>query len=306
MCLYFFYTPFGEVYRKDNDKAFWKKNDTVNANHQLNQLMPYQYTGKFTESNTGLVQMDARWYNPHTHRFQHPDYWNLKNTYLPAEIQNELMRFTGLNTAQLLNDPSQQLAYGYVSGNPLRYIDPWGLCMTEGAFSSSSSQPEGEIQYTEQQIADSLDGVGSRAHMTYGERLEDGYQNEIRPVINTASKGAVVVLDTVSTAALASYKFTGLAGLKVAGIAGAGSYFVGILEAATSEKPVQNTVKHVSIETGMHLLPKPLKTVVSDAIDLDESAPYLIFEDTVKSIIKNELNSDVNTVENNKENSNEK
>ncbi|EGA64918.1 hypothetical protein [Vibrio brasiliensis] len=25
-------TPCGEVYRKNNDKAFWKKNDTVNAN----------------------------------------------------------------------------------------------------------------------------------------------------------------------------------------------------------------------------------------------------------------------------------
>lgn len=121
------YSPFGQVYRKHNDKTQWKINAGVNANKQLGQLMPYQYTGGYTDGNTGLVHLDARWYNPHTSRFAQPDYWNLKNTYLPTEIQHELMRFTRLNTNQLLRDPSQQLAYGYVSGNPLSWVDPWGL-----------------------------------------------------------------------------------------------------------------------------------------------------------------------------------
>ncbi|WP_341829454.1 RHS repeat-associated core domain-containing protein [Vibrio gelatinilyticus] len=116
------YSPFGQVYRKHTDKTFWKINSGVNANRQLGQLMPYQFTGGYTDGNTGLVQLDARWYNPHSSRFQQPDYWNLRNTHLPAAIQHELVRFTGLNTAQLLNDPSQQLAYGYVSGNPLGYF----------------------------------------------------------------------------------------------------------------------------------------------------------------------------------------
>ncbi|WP_236009449.1 RHS repeat-associated core domain-containing protein [Vibrio ulleungensis] len=123
------YSPFGEVFRKHNDQTFWKANSTVNANHQLGQLVPYQYTGKYTEGSTGLVHMDARWYNPHTHRFVQPDYWNLRNTHLPVEIQHELMRFTGLNTTQLLSDPSQRMSYGYVSGNPLKWVDPWGCVL---------------------------------------------------------------------------------------------------------------------------------------------------------------------------------
>ncbi|WP_164744054.1 RHS repeat-associated core domain-containing protein, partial [Saccharospirillum alexandrii] len=93
-------------------------------------LMPYQYTGRYTEAATGLVHLDARWYNPHTQRFMQPDLWNFRNTGLPSEIQHELMRFTGLDTAQLLRDPSQQMAYGYVSGNPLAWVDWLGLCET--------------------------------------------------------------------------------------------------------------------------------------------------------------------------------
>ncbi|WP_261816218.1 RHS repeat-associated core domain-containing protein [Vibrio gallicus] len=125
------YSPFGQVYRRHNDQTFWKINAGVNANKQLAQLMPYQYTGRYTDGNTGLVNLDSRWYNPHISRFVQPDQWNFKNTYLPQEIQHELMRYTGLNTNQLLRDPSQQMSYGYVSGNPLSWVDPFGLCMPE-------------------------------------------------------------------------------------------------------------------------------------------------------------------------------
>jgi hypothetical protein len=79
--------------------------------------------------------MDARWYNPHTHRFQQPDFWNFRNTGLPSEIQQELMAHLQLNTNQLLNDPSQQVSYGYVSGNPLKWVDPFGLNLLDDSIS---------------------------------------------------------------------------------------------------------------------------------------------------------------------------
>ncbi|GEA52087.1 hypothetical protein VIN01S_28910 [Vibrio inusitatus NBRC 102082] len=123
------YSPFGQTYRKHNDKTFWKINAGINANKQLAQLMPYQFTGKYTESSTGLIDLDARWYSPHANRFVQPDYWSLKNTYLPVEIQHELIGTTRLNTDMLLRDPSQQMAYGYVSGNPLLWVDPFGLAV---------------------------------------------------------------------------------------------------------------------------------------------------------------------------------
>jgi len=122
------YSPFGQVYRKQNDTKFWKLNSGVNANNQLNQLMPYQYTGRYTEGATGYTHLDARWYNPYTQRFNQPDYWSFNNTGLPKAVQHELMRFTGLNTAQLLADPAQQMRYGYVAGNALSWVDLMGLC----------------------------------------------------------------------------------------------------------------------------------------------------------------------------------
>lgn len=121
------YSPFGQVYRKQNTTKFWKLNSGVNANNQLNQLMPYQYTGRYTEGATGYTHLDARWYNPYTQRFNQPDYWSFNNTGLPKSIQHELMRFSGLNTSQLLRDPAQQMRFGYVKNNPLSYIDLNGL-----------------------------------------------------------------------------------------------------------------------------------------------------------------------------------
>ncbi|MFC1237780.1 RHS repeat-associated core domain-containing protein, partial [Vibrio sp. F74] len=121
------YSALGRTYRKYDDVMSYYYDLEPLANYEFAQLMPYRYTGKFTDYSTGLVQMDSRWYNGHNGRFIQPDNWNLRNTHLPKAVQHELMQFTGVNTQQLLNDPSQQMAYGYVRGNPLKYVDPYGL-----------------------------------------------------------------------------------------------------------------------------------------------------------------------------------
>ncbi|MDH5259339.1 MAG: hypothetical protein OEX07_15095, partial [Gammaproteobacteria bacterium] len=132
------YSPFVQVYRKQNDTKFWKLNSGVNANNQLNQLMPYQYTGRYTEGATGYTHLDARWYNPYTQRFNQPDYWSFNNTGLPKAVQHELMRFTGLNTAQLLTDPAQQMRYGYVRNNPVSWSDVFGLATINVTISGAA------------------------------------------------------------------------------------------------------------------------------------------------------------------------
>lgn len=221
------YSPFGQVYRKHNDRTFWKLNSGVNANNQLNALMPYQYTGRYTEAATGLVHLDARWYNPHTQRFVQPDLWNFRNTGLPAEIQHELMRFTGLDTAKLLRDPSQQVAHGYVSGNPLAWTDWLGLCETVGfwgsvgnALSNAANLTNGAIEtgYTlaSNTVATSIGGVASLGTLglTWGdaERAEAvsrsvqgflGYAPSNEHAVSTLSNAGAVM--EVADGALRTY-----------------------------------------------------------------------------------------------------
>ncbi|MBU2862891.1 RHS repeat-associated core domain-containing protein [Reinekea forsetii] len=95
---------------------------------RTNNLIPYQYTGKYRESISGFNHMDARWYNPKVGRFIQPDQYNHVNLMLPKGAQSELMRYIGRTQSDLLKDPSQQMRYGYVSGNALRWVDPLGLC----------------------------------------------------------------------------------------------------------------------------------------------------------------------------------
>ena len=96
-------------------------------------------TVSLTESATGLTHLDARWYNPYSQRFVQPDYWSFQNTGLPLEVQHELLRFSRLDTQQLLADPSQQLAYGYVAGNALAWNDQMGLGLFSWAKEKASS-----------------------------------------------------------------------------------------------------------------------------------------------------------------------
>ena len=73
--------------------------------------MPFLYNGRFgvqTDPN-GLLYMRARYYNPYICRFLNPD---------PAGFSG------GLNF------------YAYADGNPVNYLDPFGLCAESGGFFS--------------------------------------------------------------------------------------------------------------------------------------------------------------------------
>ena len=78
------YEPYGEV-KAGGTKSKWG------------------YTGQEKDSETGLNYYDARYYDPHIHRFTQPD------TLLPD-----------------VYDPQQLNRYAYTRNNPLKYTDPTG------------------------------------------------------------------------------------------------------------------------------------------------------------------------------------
>jgi RHS repeat-associated protein len=63
----------------------------------------FGYTGQEKDQETGLNYYDARYYDPHIHRFTQPD------TLLPD-----------------VYDPQQLNRYAYARNNPIKYIDPTG------------------------------------------------------------------------------------------------------------------------------------------------------------------------------------
>jgi len=121
------YNPQGEVYTYRSHGIWSGLGRSILAKHLNRTVNPYLYTGKHTDSLTGLVQMDARFYDPKTSRFIQPDVFNFANLALPQNSRHELLQYLGLQTEDLLVDPAQQLRYGYASGNPLRWVDPMGL-----------------------------------------------------------------------------------------------------------------------------------------------------------------------------------
>ncbi|MCJ2376894.1 hypothetical protein LNL84_08600 [Vibrio sp. ZSDZ34] len=205
-----------------------------------------------------MVQLDARWYNPHSSRFQQPDYWNLRNTHLPAAIQHELMRFTGLNTAQLLNDPSQQLAYGYVSGNPLGFVDPLGLCSPEfygkepiNSYSSAGTVIEINYDGTVSQYGvDSYRAAEIAGVTPYEQQDIDSFSDTMTAI----STGATLV-GNLPVAAVAG------------GLAGIGT----IVSIAMDDEPLKAaTVEAASVVTGTKII-KSLEVIAKGADVIPEN-----------------------------------
>ena len=94
------YTPYGEKWILDqNDSSKY-------------DMIPYRFTGKEWDEETGLYYMSARYQNPETSRWvsSDPAGWELIN---PMENSTSLL--SGINW------------YSYCENNPLKYSDPSGL-----------------------------------------------------------------------------------------------------------------------------------------------------------------------------------
>ncbi|ULO09537.1 RHS repeat-associated core domain-containing protein [Paenibacillus sp. 19GGS1-52] len=64
---------------------------------------PFRYAGEYGDTNTGLQNLRARWYDPSIGRFITEDTWEGR-----------------------INHPDSQNPYIYVVNNPLIYVDPSG------------------------------------------------------------------------------------------------------------------------------------------------------------------------------------
>jgi hypothetical protein len=220
--------------------------------------------------------MDARWYNPHTHRFVQPDYWNLRNTHLPAEIQHELMRFTGLNTDQLLNDPSQQMRYGYVSGNPSKWVDPWGLCLP--AETDGSVNKEATIWVLEDNINTWVEANRQRIEDDFSDKVTDTVVDTLR--VSSERVGYAATIAVISSPLGWAAK-TLAATASTLGIVGSGTDFTfnsNMNEAAIAGTATNESLRHIG-KIMSPLAPKP----VAIGFDATSQVSNFIFSEAARN-----------------------
>jgi RHS repeat-associated protein len=101
--------------------------------HKNTEKLPYLFTSKELDEETGLYYFGARYYDPRTSVWQSAD---------PAI----LLMLGGGAPPRLLRSFSWS-AYGYSSLNPLRFIDPDGM-QDEGAGGASGKSPGGGSEGT--------------------------------------------------------------------------------------------------------------------------------------------------------------
>ena len=110
------YTPYGEKWILDqNDSSKY-------------DMIPYRFTGKEWDEETGLYYMSARYQNPETSRWvsSDPAGWELINP-MEKDQNGKFKMRSGFSIVESVNP------YSYTGNNPIKYTDPTGM-------SSSSSQ----------------------------------------------------------------------------------------------------------------------------------------------------------------------
>ena len=107
------YTPYGESWmEKESDSR---------------ELLPFKFTGKELDSETGLYYYGARYLNPRTSRWVSAD--PALGDYLPKAPVNDQARQGNRNLPGFggVFNPINLAMYQYAANNPVKYKDPTGL-----------------------------------------------------------------------------------------------------------------------------------------------------------------------------------
>ncbi len=106
------YTPYGELWMEHGPQGL--------------EAVPYRFTGKELDQETGLYYYGARYLNPRTSRWISPD--PAQESYLPVAIISvgALQRNQNLPGMGGVFNIANLAAYHYANNNPVRYSDPSG------------------------------------------------------------------------------------------------------------------------------------------------------------------------------------
>jgi RHS repeat-associated protein len=143
------YFPFGETWVQEST-ATWR--------------VPYQYTAKEMDSETGLYYFGARYYDPRTSVWASAD--PILSRYLPSTpheemglvklrmpaVQNPLPKFNLPGMGGVFN-PANLALFSYAHQNPLRYVDPDGRQVLNGETEAPVFEKKGEVRGAEWKVA---------------------------------------------------------------------------------------------------------------------------------------------------------
>ncbi len=114
---------FGESLERYDYNAYGAENEDYNPFRRMfgkkNVHNPFRYTGEYTDSETGLVYLRNRMYDPETGRFISEDtHWNIDNCIYGDAIDGN--RPTTPDIGAIIQSNN---LYVYCMGNPIMYVD---------------------------------------------------------------------------------------------------------------------------------------------------------------------------------------